>query len=202
MCFHSAWLDRWLITNHVHCYNSHYSPCHITCTAIGLIRPGILRVTQIKYFIHSFIHIVIVLETEAPYSFYTLLSMQQIVKSKEGKHQSLIYIWCHWPWFNWNSIIYVTSFCMTLCITWNMNKHTRNLRTDILRMHPSLCGKQYLVHVHVNQLSVWGFTSSPLPLLDLPPEHLQYIQVHANCSLDRACLFSVCYFLELMKSAR
>ena len=79
---------------------------------------------------------------------------------------------------------------------------TRNLRTDILRMHPSLCGKQYLVHVHVNQLSVWGFTSSPLPLLDLPPEHLQYIQVHANCSLDRACLFSVCYFLELMKSAR
>ena len=178
-CVFIPWLDRWLITNHVHCYNSHYSPCHITCTAI-----------------------VIVLETEVPYSFYTLLSMQQIVKSKEGKHQSLIYIWFHWPSFNWNSIIYITSFCMTLCITWNMNKHTRNLHTDILRMHPSLCGKQYLVHVHVNQLSVWGFTSSPLPLLDLPPEHLQYIQVHANCSLDRACLFSVCYFLELIKSAR
>ena len=88
-CVFIPWLDRWLITNHVHCYNSHYSPCHITCTAI-----------------------VIVLETEAPYSFYTLLSMQQIVKSKEGKHQSLIYIWFHWPWFNWNSIIYICNIIL------------------------------------------------------------------------------------------
>ena len=34
----------------------------------------------------------IVLETEAPYSFYTLLSMQQIVKFKEGSKAPITYL--------------------------------------------------------------------------------------------------------------
>lgn len=36
--------------------------------------------------------LVIVLETEAPYSFYTLLSMQQIVKFKEGSKAPITYL--------------------------------------------------------------------------------------------------------------
>jgi len=35
---------------------------------------------------------VIVLETEAPYSFYTLPSMQQIVKFKEGSKAPITYL--------------------------------------------------------------------------------------------------------------
>ena len=149
-CVFIPWLDRWLITNHVHCYNSHYSPYHITCTASDCFRNR----SSIQFL----------------YSSFNAANSQIQRRIESTNHLS---IWCHWPW---NSIIYITSFCMTLYITWNMNKHTRNTHTDILRMHPSLCGKQYLVHVHVNQLSVWGFTSSPLPLLDLPPEHLQWFK--------------------------
>lgn len=66
------------------------------------------------------------------------------------------------------------------CILLETLTNTAEIHTNILRMQ-GLCGKQYLIHVHVNQLSVWGFTSL-LPLLDWPPEHLQYImiQVHAT----------------------
>ena len=46
-----------------------------------------------------------------------------------------------------------------------------------------LCGKQYLIHVHVNQLSAWEFTSL-LPLLDWPPEHLQYIMIQMHATAE------------------